>query len=509
MLHQADILCLLGFLSLLMLVNSISINLDDFRYEIMGKKEYKEQKKDFWEQKNLAALKQKLSTKENKNKAKNIIFFVGDGMSLGTVVTSRIYSWQTQHKTGEEGSLSFENFPYTGLSKTYCVDRQVPDSACTGTAYWSGVKANFGTLGVSANVSFSDRFCGEVNENTTVKTLLDWSQESKKATGIVTNTRVTDGSPAAGYAKIPNRNFEYDANVPLDSNNMTNCIDIAKQLVTNSPGKHINVIMGGGRDYFLLKDSNSVIYPSGKRIDTDLVEAWKAGKNKAHFITSKKELENLNPLETDYVLGLFSKGHMPYEDERTGKTPSLTEMTEAAIKILSNCSDNGFLLFVEGGRIDHAHHETRAMRALTETVEFANAVKLAYENTNPEETLIVVTADHAHTLTFSGYPDRGADILSFARRDSSGTLYTTLSYANGPNQNRAFVKHKTTKYYSGVWNRVETHSGEDVPVYASGPWAHLLTGSFEQTLIPTVMAYASCIGDFAGENCHQKLSKNK
>ncbi|KAF2886528.1 hypothetical protein ILUMI_19648, partial [Ignelater luminosus] len=106
-------------------------------------------------------------------------------------------------------------------------------------------------------------------------------------------------------------------------------------------------------------------------------------------------------------------------------------MTEKAIKLLSH-GENGYFLFVEGGRIDHAHHSTKARKALNETVEFHKAIQVAVGMTNPEDTLIVVTSDHAHTMSLNGYPDRGNDILGIGGKARDKLPYTTLSYANGP-----------------------------------------------------------------------------
>lgn len=106
-------------------------------------------------------------------------------------------------------------------------------------------------------------------------------------------------------------------------------------------------------------------------------------------------------------------------------------MTQKAIQILKKNS-KGFFLFVEGGKIDMAHHEDKARIALDETLEFAKAIETAYQMTNEEDTLIVVTADHAHTLTMSGYPARGNDITGLYGRGKDELPYATLSYANGP-----------------------------------------------------------------------------
>lgn len=118
-------------------------------------------------------------------------------------------------------------------------------------------------------------------------------------------------------------------------------------------------------------------------------------------------------------------------DRNPTKEPSLQEMTESAIRILEK-GDKGYFLFVEGGRIDMAHHKTLAHKALDETAEFSKAVQKAVEMTNEEDTLIVVTSDHAHTMSYAGYAQRGSEVFGYAGSAGDSKLYTILSYANGP-----------------------------------------------------------------------------
>jgi len=121
--------------------------------------------------------------------------------------------------------------------QTYCVDRQVPDSACTATAYLSGVKTNYEMIGLSASVKLND--CpGSVAPGNQTQSLADWSMAKGKAVGLVTTTRVTHASPAGMYAHAANREWESDAYLAEAANltDVTQCEDIAKQLITRSPG---------------------------------------------------------------------------------------------------------------------------------------------------------------------------------------------------------------------------------------------------------------------------------
>jgi alkaline phosphatase len=159
---------------------------------------------------------------------------------------------------------------------------------------------------------------------------------------------------------------------------------------------------------------------------------------------------------------------------------------------------------VEGGRIDHAHHAGNAYRALNDTIAFADAVAVATELTDPADTLILVTADHSHTLTMSGYPRRGNPILGIVEapdgedgRDAEGRPYTTLSYANGPGYRETLpdLTHvdTTAPDYLQVATlplASETHGGEDVAAYARGLNAEGVGGVMEQDQLFDVMREA-------------------
>ena len=194
-------------------------------------------------------------------------------------------------------------------------------------------------------------------------------------------------------------------------------------------------------------------------------------------------------------------------------------MTSKAIDILSK-NDNGYILVIESGRIDHGHHAGSAYNALTETIEYSNAVKAAVNKTNQEDTLIIVTADHSHVFTIAGYPTRGNPILgkvvgndSFG--DSKGTPsldnddlpYTTLGYTNGlgfadlgseTNADARYnlpintgrkdltqVNTTTTGYHQEALIPLssETHAGEDIGLYAIGPGAQNIQGVVEQNVV--------------------------
>jgi alkaline phosphatase len=437
--------------------------------------------------------------------ARNLILFVGDGMSFATVAAARILEGQQRGESGESNLLYFERFPHTAFSKTYNTDRQGPDSAGTMTALATGVKTFAGALAVDQRARFGD--C-ESADGSELVTLLDIASLAGLATGVVTNTRITHATPAALFARTPSRRWENDAAMPAEAI-QAGCLDIARQLVEYDLGGGIDVVLGGGRRQFKPEDMEDPEYPEvqGFRKDgRDLIDEWRKRHPDGRYAWNLEQFRAAVEKAELPLLGLFEPDHMHYEHDRGhdgAGEPSLTEMTRASIDLLSGYRDAGYFLMVEGGRIDHAHHGNNAYRALTETIEFARAIEAAHEMTDPEETLIVVTADHGHAMVFAGYPARGNPITGLVRRpdadgrpgalqlDLDGRPMTTLRYFDGPgyrgSERPDYDKVDPTdpdfRQEAAIGLRSATHSGEDVPVYATGPGAEVLHGVFEQNVI--------------------------
>ncbi len=483
--------------------------------------------------------------------AKNVVLFVGDGMGVSTVTAARILAGQRRGNFGEEHNLSFDKFPFSGLAKTYNTNQQTPDSAGTMTAIITGVKTKAGVVGVSETVVRGDCASSRGLELTSA---LELAEVAGKATGIISTTRITHATPAATYAKSAERSWEDNTDMPAAAL-AAGCRDIADQLIhfesllearVNQGADHpnidgIDVVMGGGRRHFLPNNSadNSGAAPrtvAGNRTDgRNLITEWQTLYPEGIYRTDQAGFDAIDPASTTRVLGLFNASHMRYEADRnngrnndTRGEPSLTAMTAKSIDILDN-NAQGFFLMVEGGRIDHGHHAGSAYNALSDAVEFARAVQTAVDNTNPAETLIIVTADHSHVLTIAGYPTRGNPILgkvtgndrrgeahSHPARANDGLPYTTLGYANGqgfkaPDTNapRAVTAGRADltrvdSTRSGFHQEAlvptasETHGGEDVAIYATGPGSHLVTGTLEQNVLFHIMNYAADLAGKAG-----------
>jgi alkaline phosphatase len=470
-------------------------------------------------------------------RAKNVIVFVGDGMSLATVAAARILEGQRNGASGEEHGLAWEGFPATALSKTYNTNSQTPDSAGTMSAIATGVKTRLGVLSIGQEATRKD--CTGALANAML-TLWELAASDGMATGVVTTTRVTDATPAATFGHSPERRWENDADLPEVARE-AGCIDIARQLVETPFGNGPDVLMGGGRDKFMTNRQADPEYPAlaGAREDgRDLIEAWQRRHPGGTYAWNAAQLAAA-PAGTP-LLALFQPGHMQYEHDRAQDAagePSLAEMTRAAIARLAR-NPNGFVLLVEGGGIDKASHAGNAYRALTDTIALSDAVRAATELTSPDDTLVLVTADHSHTLTLSGYARRGNPILgkvhggnnegtatidpSALARDATGLPYTTLNYASGPGYVGATAQqpegpkrfpHMGKQHAAAKLGRPdltevdtespdflqeaifplnsETHGGDDVGVWALGPGSDAVRGSIEQNAIFHILLQAT------------------
>ena len=474
-----------------------------------------------------------------RRRAKNVILFIGDGMGVSTVTATRVYS------VGVAGQLVVDQFPYTALSRTYSSDSITPDSAPTMTAMMTGKNTNAGVLGLDETTEYAD--FNSDGDGRRLRTLLEQAKRNDMKVGVVSTARITHATPAATYAHINNRDNENAIalqSLPTDAT------------YNQALGDGIDVIFGGGRRHFVpnsLLDEESA---RGSRTDgRDLrVEYQSAGYT---YIDNTAEFNGLTRQSLP-VLGLFESSHMEWEWDRVtdaGGEPSLTDMTLKSIDLLKRGQrrrgwdrDNGYFLMVESGRIDHAHHDGNALRALHDTQELDKAIAAAVRAVDLRDTLIIVSADHSHVFNIAGYPLRplnempypmqpcansnygalaGHGILdlvydvNMANRcaapsvDSNGTPYTALLYGNGPGYRGGTRVDPTTDTFVGLPGSTdlagpnptgfahpnyrqeaavpitsETHSAEEVAIYAVGAGSELVRGTVKNTFIHYVMAKA-------------------
>jgi alkaline phosphatase len=430
--------------------------------------------------------------------ARNVIFFLGDGMGLTTLTAARIYG------VGEDGELTLDTLPETAFVKTYSNDAQVTDSAPSMSAYMTGVKTNNEVIAMTPDTKAIEPTkdltgnCG-ANNGKAARTLLEIAKERGMGTGVVTTTRVTHATPAATYSHVCHRDAEND---------------IAAQLVPGGAGYNaalrdgVDVVLGGGSQFFVPKDGG------GKRVDgRNLVAEFKA---KGYAVAqTRDELQAADATRSGKLLGLFASSHMSYDlDRNPAKEPSLADMATRALDVLQK-NQKGYFLMVEGGRIDHALHDTNAKRALQDTIAFDNAIRATLDKvrkTDPklENTLTVVTADHDHTLVLNGYAARTGKteagkpgVLGVLRnyqngavaKDADGAPYTIIGFGNGENRvqgsragtNLTDAVTGADDYRQEAVVRMdkggETHGGTDVFLGAIGKGAEQFHGVIENNKV--------------------------
>ncbi len=318
-----------------------------------------------------------------------ILLFIGDGMGFEQVEAAGMYL------TGNPGTLIFESFPNTGAVKTYSANNLITDSAAGATAMATGKKVNNGVLSIAIP--------GNISE---LETLLEYFKTLGKSTGLISTAHITHATPAAFGAHETSR---------------YNYTEIAYDYLNQA---RPNILFGGGEN--------------GISISAALIAGY-------DVIISETELNDLTTtVEEVFISGQFGVTHIPYEFDGTGVLPGLSEMLEKALVLLKNDAD-GFFLVIEGGRIDHAGHDNDIQRNIVETIEFANAVSIAFDfyNENPN-TLIIVTADH-----------------------ETGGLVITKN--NGINQ-----------FPDVTWS-TSNHTASNVPIYAIGINSHLIEGILNNT----------------------------
>ncbi|MDO5612718.1 MAG: alkaline phosphatase [Paracoccus sp. (in: a-proteobacteria)] len=489
-----------------------------------------------------ATIQERLAVQPITNKAKNVILFTADGNGIGTNYAIRLYSGQLEGGLGDDYVQPHERFPNVALSKTYTSNGQTADSAPTAGAMNSGVKGKNGMINIMDHVSVGDCAAGA---DAGSKLFSEIVSEMGKSVGVVSTARITHATPAAVYARTVHRDYESDAQVPEGCDQK----DIAAQLIDQMNAGVIDLALGGGRRAFLPADATDVEGNSGQRTDgRNMIEEMQAAG--AQVVFADTDFAELDLSATNApIFGLFESSHMLYDLDRHGE-PSLAEMTEAAITALSN-NENGFYLNVEGGRVDHANHDGNLHRTVGDGKAFADAIAKAVEMTDPQETLIIVTADHEHAIAFNGYCGRGSNILGLCMEENEqgvehtgnpnlaadGKPYTVAGFLNGagsilveqampeqpegeqiaadataPAPAESTEAEAPTPVFAAPEGRPtiteeqatdidylqqalipmssETHAGTDVGIFANGPWAHLFGGVVEQNVIFHVMHHA-------------------
>jgi len=344
-------------------------------------------------------------------KAKNIIFLIGDGLSVAHRTAARIMSkGMTEGKAN--GRLNMDEMDRMAFVGTSATDAVATDSANTMSAYMTGHKTAVNALGV-----YADRTPDSLDDPKVETFAEALRRQTKKSIGIVSPAEVEDATPAAVVSHTRKRGDK---------------AEIVGMLLDVKP----DVLLGGGSAYFLGKDT-----PGSKRKDDkDYIKLFQdAGYTLA---TDKAELEKAAGTNTGKILGLFHTGNMDSTLDREflkkgtvekfPNQPGLVDMTKAALGELSK-NPEGFFLMVEAANIDKMSHPLDWDRAVVDTIEFDQAIGVAREFAakNPD-TLIVVTGDHTHGVSIIGTVDDEKEGTEM--REKVGT-YASAGFPNYTDEN--------------------------------------------------------------------------
>jgi alkaline phosphatase len=371
-------------------------------------------------------------------RVKNVILFIGDGMTIANRTTARVLSKGIQEGK-YQGRLAFDDMPSTAMIGTSGSDSLITDSANSMSAYTTGHKTAVNAMGVYVSRA-SDNLSHPKVE--TITELI--KRNTKMAVGIVSDAELEDATPGAMVSHTRRRaDKQY----------------IADQLLASGA----EVILGGGSAYFYPKSTKG----SKRKDEKNLVESFKSNGYQLAF--TKQELISASESKgTKKLFGVFHPDNMDGSLDRLylkkntveqyPNQPDLTEMTQSAIDVLSR-NPNGFFLMVEAALIDKFNHPLDWERAAFDTIMLSNAVQIAknFAKTHPD-TLIIVTPDHTHSGSISGvvHDDKPGPL-----REKVG-IYAEAGYPNYPKAdiqgypNKIDVSKRLAFFYGNYPDHYET-----------------------------------------------------
>lgn len=430
----------------------------------------------------VTASAEKGSKVDDGKKSKNLIVLIGDGMGPSQVTLSRLYAqkYENMDQLHMDDYLVGTNSTYAAPSFDGQSSGVVTDSAASGTAFATGNKTYNGAISVT-------------NEEVAkpVASVLEAAKAEGKGTGLISTARLTHATPAVYASHVRSRNNENA---------------IASQFLD----KEVDVLIGGG-EYHFVADKEDASFGRAKREDgRNLVEEF---KEKGYAIANDKEA--LKNAEGDKLLALLSDSHVPYELDRKESVPRLKEQLAKALEVLEK-NDEGFVLMLEAGRIDHAGHANDVHSVVRELLEFDEAFEAAVEYAKKSgDTSVIATADH-ETGGLTIGRDNIAEVYFDSFKNvtaSSEVIGSKLQKAKSDEEIKAIMKEfaaisdlseaelvglkkangeKASPSGSDVFNIVIAkrsnigwtgygHTGVDVGVYGYGPAADLLRGFNDNT----------------------------
>lgn len=350
--------------------------------------------------------------------AKYVFYFIGDGMGINQVNGTETFLAAMEGCIGVT-PLCFTQFPYGGMVTTYSATNGVTDSAAGGTALATGHKTKNGALGVKADLV------------TPVKSLAALAKEKGLAVGVATSVSVDHATPAAFYAHVADRDSYYNIGKGM--------IDAGFDFYAGSD--FLEPDAGGESLYSLCEKAG---YAVARGYADYRKKSAKAGKMVLFQPEEASKADN---------------SCIPFAIDRGEKDLTLQDITRAGINFLSKKNPEGFFLMVEGGKIDWACHSNDAAAVFREVADFDNAVRVAYEfyMQHPDETLIVITADHetGGIVLGTGAYELHTDVLKY-QKQSAAAFSKAISAAHqkeGANFTWNFVRTQLQECF-GFWKNI-------------------------------------------------------
>ena len=365
---------------------------------------------------------------------KYVFYFIGDGMGPSHVLGTELYMGELKGEIGRPTKLCFTQFTRSALVTTFSKSNGVTDSAASGTALATGSKTKNGYLGVTM-------------DGTPVYSVAHAAKKAGYAVGVSTTVGINHATPGAFYAHQPGRSKFYE---------------IGKDMVTAGYDFY------AGGDLLGTAENRNEVYESAKEqgytIARGIEEYKQNGKNAQKLMLYQKEVST----------------ELPYAIDRDEDDLTLAQITEAGIEFLGKKSKKGFFLMVEGGKIDYASHADDGATMLNEVIDFDNAIKVAYEfyKKHPNETLIVVTADHETGGLILGYSSAYALNLKLlaSQKVSAERMGSILRRASRAKMELRWERvQELLKENFGLWDKVELTKEE----------THELRAYFEQAYATT------------------------
>ncbi len=433
-----------------------------------------------------------------RGKTKNIIFMVSDGMSAGTLQMADTFLRRRDGRPSNWIRLLEENIVRRGLMDMASADRIVTDSSAASSSWGCGRRINNGAVNIDPDGNHH-------------KPILPIFRDAGKATGLVTTTEITHATPAGFAANVESRGQGED---------------IAVQYLE----REVDVLLGGGNNHY------------DAEIRSDELDLYEQHRQAGYFVAKTKEELMGGRAAEGKVLGVFTNGHLPYtldhlhSDELLETVPTLAEMTDLAIQNLSQRS-NGFIMQVEGGRVDHAAHSNDVGGLIHDQIAFDDAIGTVMNFAEGrDDTLVIITTDHGNANPgFSSAPDERFDSIQNHRQttnwirwglneDSSlSEIRERVEYATGyeiTEEQADLYRQSERGTYRAAYGRMNStsavmgqiianycdvnwvsgsHTADYVELASFGPGSEAINGFVKNTQLFDVMTEAAGVSEYIEE----------